>query len=293
MERYNIAGDHLRASIRTHGAELCQLQTGSGQDLLWDGDPAVWSGQAPTLFPVVGALKDNAYTHLGQVYAMAKHGFARDQEWSLVRLSGHACTLRLRDTAETRACFPFPFDLSLTFRIDGPSLRVQYDLRNPGEDHLLASLGAHPAFRWPLLPGIPKEAHWVEFEKPEQEVIAAMDTGGLITPQRRANPMEGRFLRLKDGLFAQDALIFQALQSRAVRYSAPGAPVLEVRWEGFPHLALWMKPGANFLCIEPWRGFASPSDFEGEFADKPGIFKVGPGATLSMAYIIRVLAPAV
>jgi galactose mutarotase-like enzyme len=67
--------------------------------------------------------------------------------------------------------------------------------------------------------------------------------------------------------------------------------VLEVRWDGFPQLGVWSKPGAGFLCIEPWRGYASPEGFDGEFTDKPGIFLVSPGSTLSARYSVNVLLP--
>lgn len=289
MERYTIASDYLQAAIRPQGAELCQLRTALGQELVWEGDPAVWGRQAPNLFPVVGGLKDNQLLHRGQTYTMPKHGFARDKAWTLTRLSAHACALRLQDDAETRAQYPFPFSLTLSARIDGPALRVQYDLHNPGDEVLLASLGAHPAFRWPLLPGLPKEAHWLEFEKPEGDSLPALDTFGLLTPHPRPSPLEGRHLPLKDELFARDALLFRPVQSRTLRYSAPGAPTLELTWDGFPQLALWSKPGAQFLCIEPWRGYPSPSDFQGEFKDKPGIFQVSPGATITASYTIRIL----
>jgi galactose mutarotase-like enzyme len=289
LKRYTIASDELQAAIRTKGAELCLLRPNPGQDLLWGGDNTVWGRQAPNLFPVVGGLKDDQLVHHGQAYTMPKHGFARDREWTLTRLTAHSVTLRLRDDAQTRAQYPFAFSLSLTARIDGPALRMQYDLHNPGEEVLLASLGAHPAFRWPLLPGIPKEAHWLEFEKPEGETLPALDTFGLITPQPRPNPLQGRHLPLKDDLFARDALIFQPVRSRAVRYSAPRAPIVEVSWDGFPQLGVWSKPGAEFLCLEPWRGYPSPAGFQGEFRDKPGIFLVSPGATVSASYTVRIL----
>jgi len=59
--------------------------------------------------------------------------------------------------------------------------------------------------------------------------------------------------------------------------------------DGFRQLGIWSKPGgAGFLCIEPWRGFASPSDFDGEFADKPGVMHIAPGATEVLTYRIAV-----
>ena len=286
---YKIAGDLLRVSVKTTGAELCRLQTGTGLDLLWDGDPAVWGRQAPTLFPIVGALKGGHLHHQGVTTTLGRHGFARDREWSLKSLTAHSCTLRLVDDEASRALYPFPFELCVAFRIDGNLLRVQYDLRNPGDTPLYASLGAHPAFRWPIHPDIPKEQHRMVFEKAEGPQLPIVDAQGLLGPGTRPSPLHNRELALQDALFSEDALIFNPVESRFLRYSAPGTPTLEIGWEGFPQLGLWGIPGAAFVCVEPWRGYASPAGFDGEFSEKPGVFQVGPGATTTAAYTIRVL----
>jgi len=291
LDTYSIASDHLRASVKLHGAELCRLQTGDGLDLLWDGDPAFWRGQAPVLFPVVGALKGGRLLHRGVAYPMGKHGFARESAFRLLRLTAHSCSFRLQDDAATRARYPFPFRLDVTFTVTGPELKVQYDLHNPGREELPASFGAHPAFRWPLLPGLSKESHWLEFEKPEGDLLPTVGGDGLLGAPDRPSPLAGRHLALADALFTADALIFMPVRSRAVRFSAPGAPVLEMDWDGFEQFGVWSKPGAGFLCLEPWRGHASPHDFDGEFSAKPGVFQVSPGATVSAHYTVNVLAP--
>ena len=290
-DHYCIASDHLRATVNTRGAELCRLQAGTGLELLWDGDPAVWGRTAPVLFPVVGALQGGRLVHQGQSYPMPRHGFARDMDFRLVRLSGHACTLSLGDDAVTRAMYPFPFRLDVGLRIEGAELPVQYELHNPGEADLPASFGAHPGFRWPLLPGMPREAHWLEFEKPESGPLPTLSPDGLLSASARANPLQGRMLHLDDGLFIRDALVFPSVQSRAVRYAAPGSVGLEVAWDGFPHLGVWSRPGAGFICIEPWRGFASPEGFDGEFTGKPGIFLVRPGDVVYARFGVKLLTP--
>jgi hypothetical protein len=54
-------------------------------------------------------------------------------------------------------------------------------------------------------------------------------------------------------------------------------------------LGVWSKVGgAPFLCIEPWHGFAIPSDFEGEFADKPGVMHIAEGEKRVLKYRIGV-----
>jgi galactose mutarotase-like enzyme len=60
-------------------------------------------------------------------------------------------------------------------------------------------------------------------------------------------------------------------------------------WQGLCELGVWSKPGgAAFVCIEPWHGFASPSDFDGEFADKPGLMQIARGEKRSLGYRIRI-----
>jgi galactose mutarotase-like enzyme len=74
-----------------------------------------------------------------------------------------------------------------------------------------------------------------------------------------------------------------------VRYFADRGPALEISWKDFRELGIWSKPGgAPFLCIEPWRGFASPSDFDGEFSSKPSLMHIKPGEKRALTYRIGV-----
>jgi hypothetical protein len=40
---------------------------------------------------------------------------------------------------------------------------------------------------------------------------------------------------------------------------------------------VWTRPGAPFICIEPWQGVTDPAGFSGDIREKPGIFMVPPG----------------
>lgn len=105
------------------------------------------------------------------------------------------------------------------------------------------------------------------------------------------SPVRGTKLPLSESLFTDNAIIFDRINSNAVRYAAgQGAgPWLKMSWNGFRELGVWAKPsGAPFLCIEPWRGYASPAGFDGEFSDKPGLIHIAPGAkeTLSFRVVI-------
>jgi galactose mutarotase-like enzyme len=94
---------------------------------------------------------------------------------------------------------------------------------------------------------------------------------------------------LSEALFDDDAIILDKPASTSVRYFADEGPSLEVSWDAFRELGIWSKPGgAPFLCIEPWRGLASPQGFDGEFVDKPGLMHVTPGKTERLSYRIGV-----
>ena len=78
-------------------------------------------------------------------------------------------------------------------------------------------------------------------------------------------------------------------RSRSLRYEGPGGGI-RFAWEGFPHLGLWQKPGAELLCIEPWHGYASPVGWDGEFADKPGLLLIPPGQTRRFSWSVQPFA---
>jgi galactose mutarotase-like enzyme len=154
---------------------------------------------------------------------------------------------------------------------------------------LPASFGFHPAFRWPLPYGEPREDHFLEFEHPEPAPIRRLNAQGLLLPEKFETPVQGRKLRLGDQLFEMDVVMFDDLTSRRVRYGAEQGPRIEVRYDGMPQLGVWTKPGARFLCIEPWHGFADPQGYAGDFRDKPGLALLPPGTDREFAMTITLL----
>jgi len=287
-DRCRIAASGIAAEVAAQGAELQSLRDADGHEYLWQAGP-VWPRHAPVLFPIVGRLAGDTLRHDGRDYRMGQHGFARDHRFAWVARKPAACRLALTDDAQTRAAYPFPFHFEIGFEVEADRLRVTYALHNPAGALLPASFGAHPAFRWPLRDGIAKEAHTLTFAEAEPAPIRRLD-GGLLKPELFPSPIAGRVLRLDESLFAADAVILDRIASRWLRYAAPGGPALEVAWEGFPQLGLWMRPPGAFLCIEPWHGFADPLGFAGPFTDKPGLFHVPPGGSVTAVWSVRLRA---
>ena len=279
MDIHRLHTGAAEAVISAQGAELQSLRLG-GLDLLWDAGP-LWPRHAPLLFPIVGRLQGDTLRHQGGTFPMPRHGFARDRDFTLLEGTATTCTVELRDDEASRAAYPFPFLLRVAYTLKATSLRMDISLRSSGDTPLPASLGLHPAFRWPLAPGLPKAAHRLVFETDEPGPLRRLAADGLLDPAPRPSPIRDRALSLRENLFTEDALIFLEPRSRSVRFEADGGPALTLRSVGFPHLGLWAKPdpGPAFLCIEPWEGYADPEGWDGEFADKPGSFLLPPGAT--------------
>ncbi|MGJ5180878.1 aldose 1-epimerase family protein [Bradyrhizobium oligotrophicum] len=287
---HTISAGGITAAIKASGAELCSLKTADGLELLWQAGP-VWPRHAPWLFPIVGRLKDDHLHHRGRTYPMTQHGFARDLRFTWLERSAEACVLRLTDDDTTRARYPFAFRLTLTYQITPEALNMEVEIANPGTEMLPASFGAHPAFNWPLLPGQPKESYRLIFAEPEPAPIRRL-SGGLLRERPEPSPIEGRVLALNERLFDEDAVILDLPASRAVRLVGSKGPALGIAWDHFRQLGIWSKPGgAPFLCIEPWRGFASPLDFDAEFAAKPGVMLISPEASESLRCRIGIEKP--
>jgi len=289
-DSHTLHGDAMSATILAHGAELSSLKNAQGLELLWQAGPQ-WPRHAPLLFPIVGKLKNDELHHRGKTYPMTQHGVARDHRFEWVLREPACCKLALTDNAETRARYPFAFRLEVTYTVKGADLDVTFEIINTGNEILPASLGGHPAFNWPLLPGLPKESYRLIFSNEEPTPIRRLKDG-LMRPKPEPTPIQGKTLALSERLFDDDAIIMDQLASASVRYAADRDPSIEVSWDGFRELGVWSKPGGvPFLCIEPWHGFASPSDFDGEFADKPGLMQIAPGASRSLNYRIGIGEP--
>lgn len=282
-DRHGIAAEGLSATILAQGAELASLRDAGGTEWLWQAGPE-WPRHAPVLFPIVGRLAGDTLRHAGREYRMTQHGFARNRRFEWVERESDRCRLRLTDDGETHAVFPFGFVLELDYAIAEGRLTCTTTVANPDATPLPFSIGAHPAFRWPLPGAAAKESHRLIFAAEETGAARRLQ-GGLLGPAE-ASPIQGRELPLDPALFATDALILPEVASRSVRLAAPGAG-LTVAWEGYRDLGIWSLPdGADFLCIEPWYGTSSPVDWDGAFTEKPGILHLPPGKSRAFRWSV-------
>ena len=285
-----IASDRLSARINPLGAELWSLADAAGREYMTAADPAFWAGHAPLLFPVVGALRHGCYRIGERTWPLAKHGFARTSRFDLAEQGPDFARFCLIDSEETRAVYPFAFILSVEYRLEGDTLRQVASVANRSGEPMWFSFGFHPAFAWPLPGGAAKADHRIAFAVDEPAPVRRIDSpSGLLRPEPCPSPVEGRVLAPEAALFEPDVLIWDRLASRSLTFGAEGASRLEIGFPDTPMLGIWQKPGAAYLCIEPWQGIADPIDWEGDFRFKPGVVELDPGASRSFRMDVRVV----
>lgn len=284
-----IRSGPLSAEVSLVGAEMLRLHHTTHGDLLWSRDTSVWAGVSPILFPIVGKAADDRIRIGSRAYRMPQHGFAATRRFDVVDHSSALLTCSLGSDVQTLSMYPFEFELSVSYRLSDSALIMEAEVRNPGPVSMPASFGFHPAFRWPLHAGRPKTDYTLTFPKDQNLEIRRLLERRLSATTQSLLLDKGR-LHLQESLFENGAAIMLERQSNSLTYGAPRAPfALQLEMENLPHLGLWMKPGHDYLCVEPWQGFSDPEGFEGVLFDKPGVFLLSPGARRQFRLAVNIV----
>ncbi|MCF3642375.1 aldose 1-epimerase family protein [Rhizobium sp. TRM95111] len=279
-----IANAFLAVEVSSLGSEMRSIETTDGRSWLWNGDAAFWTGRSPILFPIVGKAPDDTLMIDGKPYQMAQHGFARRRDFSLAAASETSCRYELAASEETLAAYPFDFLLAVEHSLDGPALTVAAEVVNRGASEMPFGIGFHPAFLWPL-PGAEGKPHRIRLDNGAEPQMARLD-GGLVAASHLPSPFSAGRLTLNHGQFEADAMIFPEGAGTALSYAAEGGPELDFRFENLPNLALWTKPGAPFICIEPWHGTAAEKGGSRALAERPYGTRLSGGESARFAFTV-------
>src|SRR6202011_1151938 len=117
----SLISGNLSAEVDPLGAQLSALRDRTGRDLLWDGDPSVWSGRAPLLFPIIGTLAGGSYRLGSQIHHLPRHGFARGMLFEILDTTSATAVFRLKADEASFQVYPFRFELEVHFTLDGPT----------------------------------------------------------------------------------------------------------------------------------------------------------------------------
>lgn len=285
MPIIDFGNDRLTAAVNTLGAELWSVKTSGGAEWLWQGDATWWAGRAPILFPIVGRVFNGGNTIDGKHYPMTIHGFCRQAEFSVVEAKKDSVRLRLTDSHTTREQYPFAFQLDLVFAVEGETLVNRAEVHNPGDKRMPFSFGFHPAFNWPV-PGASGREHWLMLDEPEEPPTTHLGKDLMTATETEPSLFRGGRFAPKPADFERDALILDGMRSRAISFGVDGGPRVDVTFADLPTLGLWQKPGAPYICIEPWHGATPYVGGSDDITKRPGGMMLEPGATRSFTMTV-------
>ena len=287
---YILENDRLKVKVSSMGAELQSIRrTADNTEYLWQGDPTYWQGRATNLFPCCGRNVEGKYTYRGETYEMAIHGFAKLQEWDVVRQKSDTLTLQIKDTPETLAMFPFHFAMEITYTLSGDDLTVALIVHNRDEKTMLFAVGGHPGFNVPLCAGESFEDYYLEFDAPCEPKRLRMSETCFYCGTADPFPLEeGTILPLRHSLFDRDAIFLQDTAGGVTLRTKEGTHTVHVAYGELPFVGFWHKPHtqAPYVCIEPWRGVPAADGGINDWEEKPENEQLEPGETYRCSYTL-------
>ena len=63
--------------------------------------------------------------------------------------------------------------------------------------------------------------------------------------------------------------------------------MLSVKYKDMDVLLLWTRPGADYICIEPWCSTPDYIDSDMQIRTKPGILTLDPGCAVERTHRIE------
>ena len=284
-----IENNFLKFSCKEQGAELTSIFSKQTQlEYLWQAGNE-WNKHAPVLFPIVGQLKNNTYIWQNKEYKLDRHGFARTMKFEVGNLQNESVEFILKSNADTLTVFPFEFVLRIIYKLINDALVVEYTVENKNKSEMHFSIGAHPAFKVPLLDNENYGDHYLEFSEKEIAPRWLLQNGLIAEPEIFFS--DSTILPLAKKLFYDDALVFKNLKSETISIKNKKTNHgLHFHCKGFPYFGIWAAKDADFICLEPWHGIADNVNHNQQLNEKEGIIKLQSGENFACHYAIQPFA---
>lgn len=287
----NIQNDILDVKINTVGAELWEItDKRDGLSRLWNGDPSVWAKRSPTLFPIIGMVKNGRAQINGKTYPLDKHGILRTAEFALKEQTDDSVTFTLSSDEGTKTHYPYDFTLDVTYSLINDTVKVDWAVENKNSVDMPFSMGGHPAFRTDLTKDDSFEDYVFLFDKKEDLVSLRIDKNGEVRSDTTDFGTTCK-LPLKYSYFDDDALIFKGLKSSSVTLiSTVSSKGMRMKIENIPYLGIWTMKGAKapYICVEPWYGVNSKQNDDEVFLKKEGLIILPPNETWNGGYSFEI-----
>ena len=150
-------------------------------------------------------------------------------------------------------------------------------------------IGGHPAFKIDL-EQLKKGNYYIEFEEDEEKLHFLYLVDGLIGTEYAKDILtDKRKILIDENSFKNDAIIMKGITSKRVslKNKEQNKTILTMDFTDFPYLAIWSKPNAPFICIEPWYSTADNVKSSGVFTQKQDLISLKPKQTFECKYTVE------
>lgn len=279
---FKAENDNFTLAVKEMGAELNSLKSKkTGFEFIWDGNTEYWYGQSPILFPIIGRLLDDKYRLNGTEYTMPKHGIVRKKPFTLKECTADSLTFVQTDDEESLAMYPYKFELKVKFTLTDNGLVVNHTVTNKNENTMYYSFGAHPAFNCEI-------GDYLEFNKDAKLTTERIDHESILIEETFPVEMDGNKVIITKDIFNDDALILSNYNSDVVTLKSNNHG-REVKFNfKSPLLGIWAKPGAPYVCIEPWWGVNDNYDKKADLSEKRGIMAIESGKSETFSWSVEI-----
>lgn len=290
MKNFTISNNILNVVIASKGAELQSIFNKETKlEYLWSGNPAFWGKISPVLFPIVGGLKNNTFFIEQNSYQLNRHGFARESNFEVVEHTANNLAFSLISNEVTKKNYPFNFEFQIQYQLINNKISVSYFVKNTDEKNILFSVGAHPAFKVPLVEKTTFSDYYLLFNEIENAGKWPLSKDGLIEKKSIPFLKNTNKLPLTKELFYNDALVFKHLASNNISIvSDKTKHGLKLIFKNFPFMGVWNAKDADFICIEPWCGIADSVETTQQLLEKEGINKLAVNENFKRTWSVEV-----
>ena len=284
-----VSDNKLSVSANTNGATLTSVKRlRDKREFLWQGSEDSWTEQDVVIFPFVARQKDGWYSIDGKRYDMPLHGVCRHADFTEQRVSDSETVLINRYNESTLEKYPFRYEYSVRFKVEGGALEVTHTAKNVDDKLMYFMMGAHPAFNVCATEKdgkIDTGANYIDFLKPiSPNYLTLEEKGHFIT----GTAPFGTITKLSAG---KDVMV----KYKTVMLTDVGTDKLALRladgesvyfdFGEVDVLAFWsIEESGAYICIEPWHGAPDRLDPVRELKDKAFVHTLEPGKTFTYRY---------
>ena len=282
-EILTIENQYFTVKVKSLGAELTSMFSKvSKREIVWQGDET-FPRQANNLFPICGPLKDGYYLHNGTKYEMRQHGLARLMEFEVAEHSATFLCFLLKSNEETKALYPYDFELYINFELIDDMLQQTYKVVNTSEkETMYYGVGGHTGFNIPMEENENSNDYFVEFGENQPHIMEMTETS-CLTGEKISNQLENGKFNLSDTVFEKGSVAFGGFSKKELTLkSKKSNHFVKVKFDDFENCLLWCMEGKlKYLCIEPWNSLPDMYDTDHDLSKKVGILSLKSGKSAS------------